>query len=103
MGTTILKKKRTFHLPPEVKAVFTAQKALVINQTEKFMSDNERKVREKAGDKADEIIEEVRECPDYFVMEGGSDGTFAHMEFLDDFGHLMPEISNLAEEFGGKV
>jgi len=50
-----------------------------------------------------EIIQEVKLCPDYFVMEGGADGTWAHIEFLDDFGHLMPEISKLAEMYGGKV
>ncbi len=67
------------------------------------MSEVERKLREKAGDKADEIIEEVKECPDYFVMEGGSDGTFSHVCFLDDYGHLMPEISDFAVECGGQV
>lgn len=67
------------------------------------MSETERKLREKAGGKADEIIQEVKDCPDYFVMEGGSDGTFAHVCFLDDYGHLMPEIAKFASECDGRV
>ncbi len=67
------------------------------------MSDAERKVREKSGVDADLVISQVRGCPDYFLLQGGSDGTFAHVKFFDDYGHLMPEITKLAEEFGGKV
>ena len=67
------------------------------------MSENEIKVRQKAGDKANQIIAEVKLDPDFFVMEGGSDGTFAHVRFWDDYGHLMPEIAKLAVEFGGRV
>ncbi len=42
-----------------------------------------------------EIKQEVEDDPYYFVMQGGSDGTFAHHEFLLDYGQYMPEISNL--------
>ena len=67
------------------------------------MSEAERIVRLKAGDKADEIIKDVRECATYFLMEGGSDGTFGHILFHENYGHLMPEITDLAVEFGGQV
>jgi hypothetical protein len=65
--------------------------------------DIEQKLRQKAGKDADKIVEEVRECPDHFVMEGGADGTYSHVRFWDDYGHLMPEISDFAEECGGQV
>ena len=70
------------------------------------MSPIEQKFREKiraAGGNADEIIAEVQEYPDYFVMEGGLDGTFAHAEWYGDFGHLKPEIIDFAVECGGEV
>ena len=53
--------------------------------------------------KVEEVLKEVKDCPDYFVMEGGADGTFAHEEFLDKYGGLMPEIVQFASECGGKV
>ena len=68
-----------------------------------MMSEVEVKLREKAGEKAEEIIEEVKKYPDYFVMQGGYDGTFSHVCFWDDYGHLMPEISKFAVECGGTV
>jgi hypothetical protein len=69
------------------------------------MTNVELSLRNKIGsnDEAEQIINEVKECPDYFVMEGGADGTFAHVRFFDDFGHLMPEIADFAEECGGRV
>jgi len=33
-----------------------------------------------------DIKKEVEEDPLYFVMEGGSDGTFGNMEFYDTYG-----------------
>ena len=67
------------------------------------MTETEKKLREKAGSRAETIIEDVKDNPDYFVMEGGADGTYGHMCFWEDFGHLMPEISRFAKECGGKV
>lgn len=67
------------------------------------MSEVETSFRKKAGDRADELVKEVKESPDWFVMEGGADGTWGHALFWGEFGHLMPEISKLAVEFGGKV
>lgn len=65
------------------------------------MSEAEKKLRVKTND--DALIEEIRKYPDYFVNQGGSDGTFAHSMFLDYFKDLMPEIIDFAEECGGKV
>lgn len=52
-----------------------------------------------------EVFLDLWEEPYYFFMEGGSDGTFAHDEFLDTYKPLMPEISKigylLAENFDG--
>ncbi len=63
----------------------------------------EKKLRDKAGKDADRIIAEVMEDPHYFVMEGGSDGTFSHIRFHNEYGHLMPEISDFAVKCGGRV
>lgn len=49
------------------------------------------------------LIQEIKENPDYFVMEGGTDGSFGHAEFLDEFGDLMPEIIDFAVECCGTV
>lgn len=62
------------------------------------MSEAELHLREKAGESADEIIDEVKQCPEYFWMEGGSDGTWGHMMFHEDYGHLMPYIVKFATE-----
>ncbi len=65
------------------------------------MSEAERKLKEKIakfGYDPTQIISEVRECPGYFIDEGGADGTFAHMEFLDEYSELMPEILDYAIE-----
>jgi len=42
------------------------------------------------------IKEKVRADPYYFVYEGGSDGTFPHEVFFDDYGEYYPAISNYA-------
>lgn len=76
------------------------QSLMALMDREETMSEAERIVREKAGDKADEIVNDVRSCADYFLMQGGADGTFGHSLFYDNYGHLMPEITTLAEEFG---
>lgn len=66
----------------------------------------EKKFRDKC-DKlkwdADVLIKEVKEDPDWFLMEGGSDGTLPHANWHADYGELCPEITNLAKAFGGKV
>ena len=65
-----------------------------------------QKFREKAAKvnrDADAIIEEVRKYPDWFLMQGGSDGTFGHVSWHAEFGTLLPEIANLAKAFGGQV
>ena len=70
------------------------------------MTETEKKLRSKiqeAGDNPDDIIAEVKECPDWFLMEGGSDGTFSHVRWHGEFGRLKPEITDFAVECGGKV
>lgn len=66
-------------------------------------SNVEKRLREKAGNDAFLIIKEVKECPDYFITQGGADKTFSHNCFLNDYGHLLPEIIEFAKECGGKV
>jgi len=67
------------------------------------MTETEKKLRSKIQEAADEIIAEVKKYPDWFLMEGGSDGTFSHVRWHDEFGHLNPEITDFAVECGGKV
>ena len=55
--------------------------------------------KEKAGDKAEEIIAEVKADPEFYINEGGSDGTFGNMMFHQTYGHLIPEIIDLAVYF----
>lgn len=62
------------------------------------MTETEKKFRAKAGPRAEELLEEIRKSPEFFVMEGGSDGTLSHSCFWDDFGRYMPEIAQLAAE-----
>lgn len=52
---------------------------------------------------ADYIIALIQEDPDYFLNQGGSDGTYSHMLFHVNYGDLMPEIADLAVEFGGEI
>lgn len=57
----------------------------------------------KVNKEATAIIEEVRKYPDWFLMEGGSDGTYGHVLWHSQYGKLLPEIADLAEAFGGQV
>lgn len=50
-----------------------------------------------------ELIAEIDRNPDYFLMEGGSDGTFGHAEFCSLYGRFKPEIIKFAVACGGKV
>ncbi|MHA1948238.1 MAG: hypothetical protein ACW99G_02580 [Candidatus Thorarchaeota archaeon] len=70
------------------------------------MSDIEKQLRAKIdsnGDNPDPIISKVKENPDFFVWEGGGDGTFSHATWLDEYGDYKPEIIQFAEECGGEV
>lgn len=44
--------------------------------------------------KIDELTDEqkkiIAEDPIYFIYEGGSDGTFAHVMFHEDYGSWLP-------------
>jgi len=38
------------------------------------------------------LMQEVVESPHYFFMQGGADGTFAHVKFLDEFDPIKNEL-----------
>lgn len=61
------------------------------------------KIIEKAPLQAESVVLMVSQYPDYFVNEGGADGTFSHVKFHGNYGRLMPEVANLGSEFGGQV
>ena len=71
------------------------------------MSETEQKLRIKLKNykhiDIDEVIKEVQENADWFLGEGGSDGTYAHMVWLEEYAHLKPEITKFAEECGGQI
>lgn len=56
-------------------------------------------IREKKlyhGRLPDDIKKQVNEDPYYFIMQGGSDGTFGHDNYLCEFKEWEPEISDYA-------
>jgi hypothetical protein len=57
----------------------------------------------KAGEQASELIKEVEESPDYFAMQGGSDGTFGHVEYLAKYKQFEPEIGRFAMACGAQI
>lgn len=46
----------------------------------------------------DDLKKEIEEDPYYFVYQGGSDGTFAHVEYWADYGKWQPEASAYAAQ-----
>jgi hypothetical protein len=46
----------------------------------------------------EELRKTIREDPLFFVYEGGSDGTFGHAIFLEDYGEWLPGASEYAAE-----
>lgn len=41
---------------------------------------------------------EIRNDPLFFVYQGGSDGTFGHAQFIEDYGDWLPGASDYAAE-----
>lgn len=41
-----------------------------------------------------EVLQQVVQEPFYFFMQGGSDGTLSHVEYLEEFGNI-PALSKL--------
>lgn len=51
----------------------------------------------------DELWEAILANPSFFVMEGGSDGTFAHVCYRADFGLIHKEIMAAIKHYHGEV
>lgn len=56
------------------------------------MASNERGSRELP----DDLKQEIEDDPYYFIYQGGSDGTFAHAEYMGLYQKWEPEISKYA-------
>lgn len=69
------------------------EKVILVNESE----------QDRVPVNPEDLLEEVRANPHYFVNEGGADGTFGHAQFRGVYGCYMPEIIDFAVECGGEV
>lgn len=87
------------------KLVKLGNTTMEIKVDEKVYSSLIAKMNKKlrSTDNLKDIIEDVKDSPSYFLMQGGSDGTFGHIKWYGTYGHLLPEITDLASLYGGEV
>jgi hypothetical protein len=57
----------------------------------------------KAGDRAAELIKDVEQSPEYFANQGGADGTFNHLKYMDEYEQFEPEIGRFAMALGAQL
>lgn len=66
------------------------------------MTETEIALRNKAesfGANPNELIKDICQDPDWFFCEGGSDGTFSHLVWLEDYGVYQPELGKFVVEY----
>jgi hypothetical protein len=58
-----------------------------------------------AGYDPREVIPKIQEDPSYFLNEGGADGTFGHVQYLDEFSELpsASKLGGMLDEFKSNI
>jgi hypothetical protein len=61
------------------------------------MSSVKDKLKAKAGDGFDDLVLAVQDDPDYFLDQGGTEGTSSHAKYLEQYSKYEPELAEFAK------